>query len=231
MATNTFTAALDEKLQAGEDITPYLLANAQEYGDEDAIKLDLRLQNPGLNASQIDYLYNERFNPDDENVEKRREIAAIQAKGTLEKYKLERKPIETEPAREPDLTPYRAAIEPLGKKMPEIEIKFDDEHHGQYVFKPVIEDDPEMRKSFVEQIVNDAAASGRPVDDSLIKDANAAFEGAVKLKNFDAIIKALYDDVVASVTEKIIAQNKGLVPRGSGIPVTKTKIPDIKGKM
>jgi len=231
MATNTFTEALDQKLLANEDITPYLLVNAQEYGDEDAIKLDLRLQNPGLSASHIDHLFNERFNPDDEGSEMRRQIAYIQAKGNLEKFKLERKPIVTEPAREPDLTPYREAFTPLGQKMPEIEIKVADEVNGDFAFKPVIEDNPEMRKAFLDLVVNQS--SGKAIDDNLINEAKAMFEGALWANpdTRQTMLKGLYDDIVASVTEKIIAQNKGLVPRGSGIPTTKTKIPDKKGMM
>lgn len=235
---NTFIQGLNEAALRGEDITPYLEVNTPYLRGEDldetsALRLFHSLENKGLSKEEKEFLLNQRYSPkedwDEDQVkvlETNKRLDAIRAKEALAKYKLDSKPIERT-VREPvSQEPYIKAVEPVFAANPDLAIKVTDPDFGEYHFSPVIEDNPDQRKAFMEAFVNSAVASGMPVENAA-ETARQQYEIAVWYANRDAIHQAMYEDIKASVTEALTKQRSGVVPRGSGNkpPVHKSEVP------
>ena len=235
---NTLIQSINEIALRGEDVTPYLEVNLPYLRGEDldetsALRLFHSLENKGLTKEEKEFLFNRAYSPkedwDEDQVkeaETRKRLDAIRAKEALGKYKLDSKPIERV-VREPiSSEPYQKAVETVFAATPDLSIQVTDPDFGEYQFSPVIEDNPDQRKAFMEAFVNSAVASGMPVENAA-ETARQQYEIAVWYANRDAIHQAMYEDIKASVTEALTKQRSGVVPRGSGNkqPVHKSEVP------
>lgn len=235
---NTFVQGLNEAFERGEDVTPYLEVNApllrgQDLDENSALRLAFSLENKGLTRDEMEFMFNQKYSPkedwDEDQVkmlETQKRLEAIRAKESLNKFRLESKPIERT-VREPiSSEPYMKAVEPVFAANPDMAIKISDKDFGEYEFKPVIEDKPEERKAFMEAFVNSAVASGMPVENAA-EAARQQYEIALWYANRESIYQAMYEDVKASVTELLTKQRAGSIPRGSGSnkPIHRSEVP------
>lgn len=247
---NDFARNINDMLKSGKgasEIIPFINLQMQDFASmdhESAIKMQMKLDNPGLSDADIDILFSDTYPAPPEDAENAAHLASLRnakikqagnvARQQLEKRKVDMSlPEQGAPVRNVEMEARVASFQKLAKavssRMSEIPVKLVDDKSGinyNLNYRPNISD--EEMSGIVEQVSKAHAGRGTKLDEAGLRQVQQDIEFLVRAKTMQDREEAIIRDAWASAAEHFAKFYSNPEPprRGSGTPPPTKKGPE-----